>query len=273
MGPLEPSAEGEEGEPGEGDREDAGEVAGGEAEPSPGCGEEALAAVRTALAKAQSEGVEPEHLADCRAEALVCAEERGPVEAGESCSILVYREATRWEVVVVPRPATGAQTRIEVWVDEAGTGAGRVQIRGSTWGVVEGVLIEGHGEYASHTHGGESARIGGARFEVENRRETPVELKLVGARWLRSYDCEIPREERSRPKVAGLAVGEGLIDGARTVMIPAGGHESVHIGYAVQRAYMSSCDRFATAALFEVDGVPVEVIGEHRVVRRTPLRR
>lgn len=242
-------------------------------DPFASCGDEAHAAVRTALAAAELGGASPEHLADCRPEALSSVKEQGPVEAGDRCKIVVYPESTRWEVVIVPRPMTGALTKMQVWVDETGTEAGRVQIHGSTWGVVDGVQIEGHGEYASHTHGGEAARIGGARFEVDNHRDTPVELVLVGARWLKANSCELPREERSRPKVAGLAIGDGLINGVRTVTIPAGTHRTVRIGHVVQRAYMASCDRFATAALFEVDGVPVEVIGEHRVVRRTPLRR
>ncbi len=237
------------------------------------CDERALAAARTALATAESRSVEPQHIAECRPQSLRCAGERGPVEAGDRCQIVVYRGSSRWEVVVVPTPATGAPTTIEIWVDEAGLEAGRVQLNGSTWGIVDGVRIEGRGEYASHSHGGEAARIGGATFEVANRRERPVELRIVGARWLTANSCELPREERARPKVAGLALEGAPLGGVYSVTIPAGEERTVRIGHVVQRAYMASCDRFATAALFEVDGAPVEVIGEHRVVRRTPLRR
>jgi hypothetical protein len=138
--------------------------------------------------------------------------------------------------------------------------------------VVDGVTIEGHGEYASHTHGGAPARIGGATFIVENHRATAIDLKLTGTRWLVDHSCELPRTERAKPKPAGLARGEDLVDGEMTVTIPAGAIETVSLGHQVQDAYMAHCDRFATAARFVIDGQAIEVIAEHHVVRREPLR-
>jgi hypothetical protein len=238
-----------------------------------GCDARAVAAARTAIAAAIANGVDANLLADCQAETIVCASERRPLEAAQACQMLAVHEAERWAIGIVPRPATGAPTHIEVWVDEAGNEAGRVNVSGSTFGVVEGVTIEGHGEYASHTHGGAPAGIGGASFVVTNQREASVELKLTGTRWLVAHSCELPRDERARPKPAGLALEDDLIDGKMTLTIRAGTTKTVRIGHEVQEAYMAYCDRFATAAQFEVGGQPVEVIGEHHVIRREPLRR
>ena len=44
------------------------------------------------------------------------------------------------------------------------------------------------------------------------------------------------------------------------------------LGHEAQQAYVAWGERFATAATFEVGGAHVEVIAEHRVVRREPLR-
>ena len=70
-----------------------------------------------------------------------------------------------------------------------------------------------------------------------------------------------------------IAREDGVIDGMMALTIPAGASTTIEIGHEVQSAYMAYCDRFATAAVFAVDGAEVEVIAEHRVVRRTPLRR
>ena len=237
------------------------------------CDARAIAAARTAVAAAIGQGVDESLLADCEPEQIVCEAERRPLERGRSCVLVGYGSNDRWEIVGIPRPATGAPTRFEVWVDSTGQEPGRVNISGSTFGVVDGVVIEGHGEYASHTHGGAPAWIGGATFTVENHRATAIDLKLTGTRWLVDRSCELPRTERARPKPAGLARGEDLVDGkAMTVTIPAGAIETVSLGHQVQEAYMVHCDRFATAARFVIDGRTIEVIAEHHVVRREPLR-
>jgi hypothetical protein len=238
-----------------------------------GCDARAVEAARTAIATAIANGVDGSMLADCDPEQVVCATERRPLEPTQSCQLLAHHEAERWAILIVPRPATGAPTQLEIWVDESGKEAGRVNISGSTFGVIEGVTIEGHGEYASHTHGGAPARIGGASFVVINRRDQAVELKITGTRWLVAHSCELPRDERARPKPAGLAFDDGLIDGTMTLKIPAGATKTVRIGHQVQDAYMAWCDRFATAAQFELAGQALEVIAEHHVVRREPLRR
>ncbi len=237
------------------------------------CSDAAIAAARRALKTAETKGVKAAHIADCRPEAATCPFEQVPIEGASACQIQVFGDLSDRRVVIVPRPATGAPTQMEIWIDEPGGLAGRVRISGSTWGVVDGVTIKGRGEYRSHLHGGPPASIGGATFEVENLREQAIRLTLKGTRWLRAYDCELPRQEKARPKPAGLAFADETIDGVMTVVIPARSRRTVAIGHAVQEAYMVSCDRFATAARFSVEGESVEVIGEHRVIRRTPLRR
>jgi hypothetical protein len=243
-----------------------------EPEPEPDCDANSVAAARTALEIVLTHGVDAAALADCRPEQVVCAREPTAIEAGPSCRIVAHRNDIRWQIIVVPTPSTGAPTRFEVWTNESGSASGHVNVSGSTWGVVDAVRIEGRGEYKSHVHGGEPARIGGASFEVSNGRDVPVELKLISTRWLVAYSCELPREEHARPKPAGLAREDGLVDGAMSVTIPAGASEVVRVGHAAQSAYMTHCDRFATAASFEVDGVDLEVIAEHHVTRREPLR-
>lgn len=239
---------------------------------TPTCGETTIAAARTALAAAVENGVSARHLASCRPEDVACKPERAPIEATDTCQLVAHPAEARWEIVIVPKPATGAPTDLEIWVDTAGKSPGNVRIDGSTFGVADGVRIQGHGLYRSHTHGGEPARIGGASFEVENRRDTPIELRLVGTRWLTAFSCELPREVRARPKPAGIAIEPDLVDGKMTVRIPAETTKTVELGHEAQSAYMAWCDRFATAATFEIDGKELEVIAEHRVVRREPLR-
>jgi hypothetical protein len=231
---------------------------------APGCDATTIAAAHTALATAIAKHVDASVLADCQPEQIICETERRPLERTQSCQMFAYQGNERWEIVILPRPTTGAPTQIEVWVDQAGSEAGRVDISGSTLAVVEGVIIEGHGA---------PARIGGATFMVENRRDQAVDLKLTGTRWLVDHSCELPRTEQARPKPAGLALEDGLVDGKMTVTIPAGASTTVSLGHAVQDAYMAYCDRFATAASFEIGGDTVEVIAEHHVIRREPLRR
>jgi hypothetical protein len=243
-----------------------------EQEPEPDCDASSVAAARRALEIVLTYGVDAAALADCRPEQVTCARERTTVEPEPSCRIVAHRGDARWQIIVVPTPSTGAPTRFEVWTNESGSASGHVSVSGSTWGVVDAVRIEGRGEYKSHVHGGEPARIGGASFMVSNGRDVPVELKLTNTRWLVAYSCELPREEHARPAPAGRAREDGLVDGAMSVTIPAGASEIVRIGHAAQPAYMAHCDRFATAASFEVDGVAVEVIAEHHVTRREPLR-
>jgi hypothetical protein len=240
---------------------------------TPVCGDTTVAAVRTALATAVENGVNARHLADCRPEDVACKPERAPIEATDACQLVAHPAEARWEIVIVPQPATGAPTDLEIWVDTAGKEPGNVRIDGSTWGVASGVRIQGRGVHTSHTHGGAPAHIGGASFEVTNRRDTAVELELLGTRWLTAFSCELPREVRARPKPAGIAIEPDLIDGKMAVRIPAKTTKTVELGHESQDAYMAWCDRFATAATFEIDGKRVEVIAEHRVVRREPLRR
>lgn len=237
------------------------------------CGETAVSAARAALAAAISEGVAREHLEGCAPEGVRCEEERAPLRADERCQVVAYRRGDRWEIMVRPQPAADAPTRVEVWVDVDGALPGRVSVAGSTWGVVGDVRIEGLERRKSHTHGGPPARIGGAGFHVDNRGEAAVELELRRVRWLVAGQCELPREERATPKPAGIAREDGVIDGMMALTIPAGASTTIEIGHEVQSAYMAYCDRFATAAVFAVDGAEVEVIAEHRVIRRTPLRR
>lgn len=238
------------------------------------CDPRTLVAARRAIATAIQKGVDAGVFADCHPEQIVCESERRPLVRSHSCQLFAYSAEQRWEIIIIPKPGTGVPTQLEIWFDESGTEAGRVDISGSTFGVLDGVLLEGHGEYASHTHGGEPARIGGASFTVENQRDQPIELELTGTRWLTAHSCELPRDERARPKPAGLALEDGLVDGSTMkATIPAHTTTSVSIGHPMQAAYMAYCDRFATAATFEIDGQAIEVIAEHHVVRREPLRR
>lgn len=238
-------------------------------EDSPVCDARAIAGARKALEAAIANGVDAAFLAGCEPEQIVCEAE---LERSPSCRMIARGGEDHWQIVIIPQPATGAPTRIEIWTAADGQEASRVQVSGSTFGLVEGVTIEGFGRYKSHTHGGAPARIGGAEFTVENHRDQPIELKLLGTRWLTAHSCEVPRTERSRPKPAGLAIEPDLVDGKMTVTIPSRTNTTVSLGHEAQEAYMAYCDRFATAARFEIGGKAVEVIAEHRVIRRQPLR-
>src|SRR5688572_29934926 len=90
-----------------------------------GCDARAVAAARTAIASAIGKGVDASLLADCQPETIACESQRRSLEATQSCQLIAVHEAERWAIRIVPRPATGAPTQIEVWVDEAGNEAGR----------------------------------------------------------------------------------------------------------------------------------------------------
>ncbi|MCX4247417.1 hypothetical protein [Paraliomyxa miuraensis] len=222
------------------------------------------------LDRLSEHGVRADHVADCQPEQATCPAEYGPLAAGDACQIIAHRRDGWWDVDIVPRPTMGAPTRIEATTRVAGT-VDRVNVGGSTWAVIDGVRIEGRGEHAWHTHGGDAARIGSAELEVTNDRNDPVTLRLVYARWLTAFSCELPREERSRPKVAGMAVGSELVEGAMTAEIPARATRTVTVGHEAQEAYSASCERFATAVTLDMDGERVEVIAEHEVMREEEL--
>ncbi len=239
---------------------------------APVCDATAIEAARTVLAVAPKHGANARHLADCRPEQVVCEAERRPLLATDACQIFAYQRDARWEIIVVPRPATGAPTSLESGVDETGKEAVRPRVHGSTWGVVDGVRIEGKGAYASHDHGGDPAKSYVARCEVENQRDEPVTLGLLGTRWLSDSSCGPPRKESARLEPAGIAIDPAPVSGKETVEIPAKSSHTVTLGHEARNAYNAHCNRFATAARFEVDGERVEVIAEHRVVRREPKR-
>jgi hypothetical protein len=232
---------------------------------------EAVAVTRKALEAVPAHGVDPGHLADCLPEEVWCSLQRWPLPGSDRCQQIAYQVDASWYVHIAPTAATGVPVELEIWFEDSAKKAGNVQVSGSTWGVVEGVRIEGQGNHASQTHDGAPARIGTASFEVENLRDEPVTLVLQGTRWLEGPSCELPRTERARPKATGIALFPDSVEGKMSVTIPgAGSFRTVLLEHEPQQARVKSCERFAIAATFDVGGERVEVIAEHGVMQRTP---
>lgn len=145
---------------------------------------------------------------------------------------------------------------------------------GSDWAVsADGrVRLLGHGENAVHDHGGPPAHIGSAGFEIHNDRDAPLRVSVRDIEWLVGSRCG-PLEVKAHPAFAELRRGSFDEKAGHSLTVPAKSKLDLEVGYAWQEAYMVYCDRFATRVYFDIGGERITAIAEHRVVRRTALRR
>lgn len=236
------------------------------------CSDEARSAAARAIELFRA-AAPAEALASCDPTVMRCdpdAPDWNPTADPARCSLFTFASGEAWHVLALSPAIADAPTRLEVSL-YPGVDEPRVDVAGSTWASVGDVHVRGEQGYAMHTHGGDPAWIGGARFTVHNLGDAPVAIEVTGVRWLESNDCGLPREPRATPEPAGLAIDDGLIDGAMRVEIPARTTQAVALGHQAQSAYMAWCDRFATAATFEIRGQRIEVIAEHEVTRMEPL--
>jgi hypothetical protein len=124
-----------------------------------------------------------------------------------------------------------------------------------------------------HDHGGPPARIGSAGFEIHNDRNSELRISVRDIEWLVGSGCRAPLEVKAHPVFAELRRGSFDEHAGKSLTVPANSKLKVEVGYAWQEAYMVHCDRFATRVHFDVAGEPLTAIAEHRVVRRTALRK
>jgi hypothetical protein len=156
------------------------------------------------------------------------------------------RWLTAWadpEVVFVQQP------------DVPRTSASRVDIEGET------IIVAGRTSHHIHEHGGDSAGVASATFDVHTPLERPLRLRVRGIEFLTDHSCGLPEAVRASPKLAGLSP-EQLAPGA----------SEVSVTFAPQAAYQAHCDRFATRVTFLIEGHPVVATVEHEVTREEPMR-
>lgn len=167
-------------------------------------------------------------------------------------------------------PAEPVALATEAASAQAALGAG-----GSGWAVsADGrVRIVGRGVDAVHDHGGPPARIGSAGFEIHNGRDTPLRVSVQDVEWLIGSSCQPPLQVKAHPAFAEFRRGNVREAAGRSLTVPAKSKLDVEVGYAWQEAYLVSCDRFATRVHFNVEGERIAAVAEHRLVRRTALRR
>jgi hypothetical protein len=140
------------------------------------------------------------------------------------------------------------------------------------------VRILGRGKDAVHNHGGPPAYIGSAAFQIHNERDTPLRISVDDIEWLAGSGCPPPLEVKAlevkaRPAFAELRRGDSDQHLSQSLTVPAKSKLDLEVGYASQEAYMVSCNRFATRVYFNIEGERIGAIAEHRVTRRTPVRR
>lgn len=123
---------------------------------------------------------------------------------------------------------------------------------------------------ARHTHGGEPAHLGTARFTVSCASATTLGVEHI--EFLMGGDCAaLPSRVASAPKVGGLMV-EGMKASALTVTIPAGKPTALDVSFPAVDAYYVHCDRFAFRVSFRAGGELLVATAETNVEREEPLR-
>lgn len=100
-----------------------------------------------------------------------------PAPTRTACTVQLMPEEWGYRVTVRPRPADGAPAELEVNVDTRQHTAHVVHVSRNRWAIGRGVAIVGVTDGYIHTHGGEAARIGLARFRVWN--DTGSELPFT----------------------------------------------------------------------------------------------
>jgi hypothetical protein len=146
---------------------------------------------------------------------------------------------------------------------------------GSTWvASADGrVRILGHGRSVVHDHGGPPAFVGSAGFEIDNQRAAAVQVSVRDIAWLVGSRCQPDAEVEAHPALGELRRANSTESAGASLLVPPRSRLVVEVGYAVQEAYMTSCERFATRVTFDVAGEALTAVAEHLVTRRTPLRR
>ncbi len=136
------------------------------------------------------------------------------------------------------------------------------------------VSVEGLTGSARHTHGGEAARLGYARFRVTSTAEEPRPLTVTKVVFLRGHDCErAPTEVVSTPAFGGIFPDDGSLDhSVRTWPVPPGTSTEIHVGFEAVQAYYTWCDRFVFRVHFDASGEALVASAETNVTRVEPLR-
>jgi len=137
-----------------------------------------------------------------------------------------------------------------------------------------GLTIGGRATTVYHQHGGPPARLGGARFRVDNSAETPATLRVTRVEILHDRSCDAPPTTViAEPVPAGLyAEALEMRQSASELVVAPGASLAVDVGFAVVEAAQVSCDAYAARVTVDVDGEPLTATAALKVVRRTEAR-
>jgi hypothetical protein len=171
-----------------------------------------------------------------------------------------------------PAPAPSASTTDSA---VAGNRVGPLDAAGDSWSFTRdgAVRVLGRGVHAIHNHGGPPAWIASADFEIENTRSTPVRIGVSDIEFTATYGCDDRKVEKTQPKFAEIRLADQAGNRAQSLVVPARKKLSVEIGYAAQEVYLTFCETCQTRVTLDVAGEPLIFDVEHRVTRRTPLKR
>lgn len=191
-------------------------------------------------------------LRDC-ARVVACGS--APTPTRTACTTQLMPEEWGFRVTAIPRAASGAPRELHVNVDTSNDTAHQAVVSGNRWAVGRGVAIVGETEHRRHTHGGEPARLGWARFRVWNDSGAPLPLAVLDGVFL--YDArEVPL-----PSVS-----------SQTTSLPPGESE-LEVGFTTQEAYQSWNNHFAARFRLRVGREVLTPQAEFAVMRVERWRR
>ena len=176
--------------------------------------------------------------------------------AGRECSVSLEVSSDTWLLRVRPQARNGSPAEATVRVGAAGVVAGRIFVSGNTWATSSRTQLSVVGEttHARHTHGGASARLGHARFRVQNGTGRALPIRALSG--------EFVTNGGSRPlENISLSVSE----------IPRG-ESTFEVYFASHPAYQSWNQRFAARLRLRVGSATLTPQADYRVIRVEPLR-
>lgn len=178
-----------------------------------------------------------------------------PAPTRTACTTQLTPEEWGFHVTVLPRAANGAPREMRANVNTTDDTAHQVVVSGNRWGVGRRVAIVGETQHRRHTHGGEPARLGWARFHVWNDSGAALPLEVLDGVFLRDAR-EVPL-----PSVA-----------SETTSLPPGESE-LEVGFTTQEAYQSWNNHFAARFRLRVGREVLTPQAEFAVMRVERWRR
>ncbi|MCA9537100.1 MAG: hypothetical protein KC593_25635 [Myxococcales bacterium] len=171
------------------------------------------------------------------------------------CQIELMPEPWGFRVRVLPRADSGSPAELQLNVSVDDGGVHQRVVSENVWAVAGPVAIVGVTERRRHTHGGEPARIGWARFRAWNDSGAPLPLALQSGAFLHNGHATPLTDARVEP-----------------AMLPPGESE-LEVRFAPRDAYQSWNDRFSVRVRLRAGTQELVPQAQWSITRVTPLRR